>query len=269
MVNYKLGIFNKNNEGKIINLDSIITNKKLQELDNFTCLFDSESQLKVYLFNLELISNSELLQKINIMYRNNGKIKKLPVLYKGVKEYRDVVTLKYKLRSKSSDIEFLSALADHYDNGSTKFNKQKQNVSDIRLYLSDVRSSGGNFVESSLLENALDNLLVRAAYKPANSNGEVIEDYRGLRDLAMFIWKYETKQKSKQEKKEKWVQGTLFEQSERIQQINENVFEEEEKFYKSNLSSDGDPDFPYNSEEEEIYNRYIESLPDEYHPHRR
>lgn len=268
MVSYKLGIFNKK-EGRAIDLDKILKTKELRLLDEFTSNFVDEAELKLYLFNKGLIDSSEKNYSIQVSYRNNGKVNKLPVLYSDVKKYRHIENLKYKLRVMSADVEFLYTLADYYDNGSTKFNKQKQNVADIRLYLSNVRSNGGETFESALLTNALDSLLVMEVFKPVNYNGEAIEDYRGLRKLIFLIDNYEKKKmKNKEESTEKWVQGTLYDME--IDSIPIKIDNEEvEDEFETNLSSAGDPDFPYNSEEEQMYQAYIEGLPDEYHPHKR
>lgn len=266
MVSYKIGILNKK-EGRIIDLDSIMKLKELKLLDIFTGEFKDENEFKTYLFNQKLINAEELNQKINVMYKNNGKVKKLPIIYKEIKPYLDIAYLQNKLKSLSSDIEFLEKLANHYSNGSTKYNKQGLNVADIRLYLSDVRNNGGNVFESELLSKALDDLFEKEIIKSIDrSTGELTVNYRGLRNLAIFIYKY-VKKIEKENNKQEWIQNSLFDEREIAYQTNQYFLEENE--YQSNLSSAGDPDFPYNSEEEEIYNNYLENLPDEYHPHRR
>ena len=73
MARYKLGIFNKS-EGRVITLDDIIKLEKLEDLDKFTTQFTSEEELKVYLLNKGLITQEELKQNINIMYKYDGKI---------------------------------------------------------------------------------------------------------------------------------------------------------------------------------------------------
>lgn len=267
MVSYKLGVSNKK-EGRIIDLSNIIKLKDLKLLDIFTSEFKDENELKVYLLKQKLINEEELKQKIDVMYRNNGKVKKIPIVYEEIKPYLDIVYLKNKLKSLSNDIEFLEKLANYYSNGSTKYNKQGLNVSDIRIYLSDVRSNGGNQFESKLLSKALDDLFEKAVIKSIDKNtGELSINYRGLRDLAILIHKYEKKLEMKNNNQE-WIQGSLFDIKENTYQVNNNnIFEENE--YQSNLSSEGDPDFPPNSEEDQLYNSYLENLQDEYHPHRR
>lgn len=267
MVSYKIGISNKN-EGRIIDLSKKIVLKDLKLLDIFTSEFMDENELKMYLFNQELINEEELKQKINVMYKNNGKVKKIPIIYKDMKPYLDIIYLQNKLKSLSNDIDFLEKLSNYYSNGSTKYNKQGLNVSDIRIYLNDVRSNGGNVFESTLLLNALEDLFEKEVIKSIDrSTGELTIKYRGLRNLAILIYKYE-KKLEKENNKQEWIQNSLFDEREIAYQTNQYFLEENDK-YGSNLSSDGDPDFPYNSEEEEMYNNYIENLKDEYHPHTR
>ena len=276
MARYKISTFNKK-EGRVIDLDKIKKFKDLESIDNFTTLFDSENELAIYLFNQELISNEELKDKLNIVYKYNGKVKKLNIFYQDMKKYLDLEFLRHKLKGLSTDVVFLEKLANFYHNGSTSFNKQGTNVSDIRLYLSDVRANGGTTFYSKALEIAIEDLFKKAIFTlPNKETGEVKFDYRGFRDLATFIYKYEkTKEKAKEEVKEEtekttsneeWEQASLFDS------LN-NQNEEPKKWI---LSSEGEPDFPPNSEEEKNYLLYLEKLeeiannePIENHPHYR
>lgn len=270
MARYKLGVFSKKDEGRIIDLDKKIKLENLNLLDEFTTDFNNESELKVYLFNQGLITNEELSQNISIRYKYNGKIKKLPLFYQDMKKYLDIIHLRYELKSLSSDIVFLEKLANFYSNGKTSFNKQGLNVSDIRLYLSDVRTNGGKSFNSTLLEIAINDLFEKAIIREKNlQTGEVKEDYRGLRDLALFIYKYKKTEQKKQERIEVLEivgeQTSLFDEG-YVKQLRNIVEKNNNKSWT--LSSEGDPDFPYNSEEEREYQRYLENLPDEEHPHR-
>ena len=288
MVSYKIGIYNRK-EARIIDLDKITKIKSLDKLDELTSTFNSEEELKTYLFNQELISLDEMKKNLSIMYKNNGKVKKLPIVYQDMKKYLDIVYLKAKMMSASQDIELLEKLARHYSIGSDKFNPQGVNVSDIRMYISDFRSNGEKHFYSRALELALDDMWQKAVFKLVDKKtGEVKENYRGSRDLGMFLYKYEKTLEKKQEaaveikpevkvepKKEtlvepEWEQTTLFDLTNK-QKVQ--VKEEPKKWV---LSSEGEPDFPPNSEEERNYKRYLEELdelannePIENHPHYR
>ena len=270
MARYKLGVFSKKNEGRIINLDSIVKLENLKTLDEFTTAFNNESELKVYLFNQGIITQEELSQNISIRYKYNGKIKKLPIFYQEMKKYLDMIHLKYELKGLCGDVEFLEKLANYYSNGSTTFNKQGCNVHDIRVYLSDVRSNGGHTFHSTLLEKAINDLFEKVIIRDTDKKtGEVIEDYRGMRDLALLIYKYKKAVEVKEENKKIALQvvgeqTSLFDES-YVKKLQASV--EKTNNVKWNLSSEGDPDFAYNSEEEKQYEEYMENLPDEEHPH--
>ena len=264
MVNYKLGVVGRK-EGRVIDLDSILKLKKLDDLDEFTSAFKNEEELKYYLFNQELISNEEMNKSFKVLYKYNGKVKKLPIVYNDMKKYlNDTWYLKYSLQALSSDVEFLEKLANHYSLGDATYNPQGLNVSDIRTYLSEVRKNNGEVFYSKFLEVALDDLLMKAVFKLDTKTGEAKENYRGQRDLAILVYKYykkleEKEAKNKESSQEKsWVQSSLLD----LMPENNNVtsIDEKENDGKWVLSSEGEPDFPPNSEEEANYLRYLEEL---------
>lgn len=286
MVSYKIGIYNRK-EARIIDLDKITKIKSLDKLDELTSTFNSEEELKTYLFNQELISLDEMEKKLSIMYKNNGKVKKLPIVYQDMKKYLDIVYLKAKMMAAAQDIELLEKLARHYSIGSDKFNPQGVNVSDIRMYISDFRSNGEKNFYSRALELALDDMWQKAVFKLVDKKtGEIKENYRGSRDLGMFLYKYEKTLEKKAEKQEtkvevktekvtepEWVQSTFFDI---WSEESSKKTDEKENNGKWVLSSEGEPDFPPNSEEERNYKRYLEKLdeiannePIENHPHYR
>ena len=296
MVNYKLGIYNKK-EARIIDLDKIIKISKLENLDEFTSDFNNEDEFKLYLLNKGLITNYELKQNISVMYKYSGKIKKLPIIFQDMKKYLDIFYLKAKLLESSQNLELLEKLARHYSIGSEKHNPQGVNVSSIRGYISDVRSNDGNHFYSKPLEYALDDMWKKAVFKSSGktsdivnkSTGEIKENYRGSRDLGLFLYKYNKQTKLQEEQQEikvelkkqttnedEWIQSSMFDDIEKQNIILDESNEDVNIYNKWVLSSDGEPDFPPNSEEEANYKRYLERLdeisnnePIENHPHYR
>lgn len=271
MARYKIGIFSKK-EGRVIDLDSIVKLKDLESLDKFTTTFEDETQFKIYLLNLGLINNEELNKNLNVMYKYNGKVKKIKVFYDDMKKYLDFEYLRHELKKLSGNVEFLEKLANFYHNGSTKFNKQGTNVNDIRIYLSDVRRNGGETFNPEILqmlEVAIDDLFRKAVFTlPDPKTGEVKDDYRGLRDLAYFIYKFEKLQEEILEKTQDvtkllnkkseyiWVQSSLFDSD----YSKSNIPEVEQLEREEDLDNYDEPDFPPNSEEEANYINYLYGL---------
>lgn len=268
MVSYKLGIVGVK-EGRIIDLDSIVKIKNLEILDEFTSVFKDESELKIYLFEQNLIDSKESNKKLSVRYKYSGKVKKLPIVYSDSKKYFDVFYLRGKIQSLSNNIEFLEKLANHYSLGKSTFNRQSINVQDIRRYISDVRSNGGNLFESKSLEIAINDLLENAMFKSINrQTGEVKEDYRGLRDLALFVYNFEktlenNKKLEETKQDEEWEQISIFDQKIEKTLDEEEIYSERElsPYPKNwNMGSDDEPLFPPNSEEEAMYKRYLDEI---------
>lgn len=198
MVNYKLGI-SKGNEHRVIELNI----KDLENIDKLTTQFKNEQELKIYLFNQGLITNADADKKLNILYRHGGKVKKLQVAYSPLKQYLDIITLSYILKSMKNDITFLEKLARNYSIASYTYNPQQMNVFDIQRYISDVKSNGGHHFYSRSLDEALDDLYKKATIKKIDKEtGEVIFNYRGIRELGGLIYKHKEKERLEKEKEE-------------------------------------------------------------------
>ena len=242
MPRYKLGIYKKDQSiyFDMEEFKNIKANDTLKEIDKFTMQFETESQLIEYLKNNN-IYRQEKNNKIHILY-NNGDVKRLPVLYFDSRKYMDVHYLRNLIQSYSKDIVFLEKLANHYSLGKSTYNPQLTNITAIRTYINDVtHSSTGESFYSQALNNILDDIIIKAAFKINKNTGEAQENYRGLRDLALFTKKY-TEDKLKKEYEDARSNTT-------------NGFEYNEKFEE--------PGFAPNSEEESMYFNYLESLVDE------
>ena len=252
MVTYKIGICNRK-DTRVIELDKIIKIKNLDKLDEFTSNFANQNELKMYLLNQGLIFENEINDYLNIIYKINGEIREIPIIYKKMQKYLDIFYLKNKIIGASQNIDLLEKLTRHYSMGSDKFNPQGVNIRDIKIYLNSVRSNGGNHFYSRSLEIALYDMWEKAVFKPiAKDPDEKKQTYRGTRDLGMFLYKYE-----KELEEQKMNQETNKDES------SETKYERE-------------PDFPPNSEEEMKYIIYLEELSEsninqtiENHPHYR
>ena len=92
--------------------------------------------------------------------------------------------------------------------------------------------------------------------------GEVKINYRGLRDLGLFLYKYQNNleqvkdnnQTKEQQAEEEWSQSSFLDI---LDNSEEEIKNDNKKWV---LSSEGEPDFPPNSEEEANYIEYLEEL---------
>lgn len=257
MVNYKIG-FNKNGVAKLIDLSQVITSKstKLENIDEFTSQFINEKELELYLLDMEIINKNDSVQDLKIMYTYDGRNEQLPIIYKSQKKYLDVAFLRIKLKNLSKDIKFLNKLIDLYSDG-IKYNNQSMNISDIKFYIHEVTKNGGYVFYSKILDIALDDLFIKAITR--KNKNEYIINYRSLRKLGLFIHRYEEKQKIETYKKsiqssdetKDFSQLTVFD-SIKYNQENDSNF---------NINNDDyEPYFPPNSEEERVYNEYMQRL---------
>lgn len=190
MVNYKLGIIN--NGIRVIDLNTIVNLETLKYLDKFTSGFKSEGEFKAFLLRKGLITIKDLKENIRVIYSYKNAVKKLDVIYDYSKNYLDTVYLYNRLNSLSNDIRFLEKLVEHYSKGSERYN-QSFNISDIRLYINDARRTGGYLFYSKILDNAIESLFKKATLRYDKNTRELKQDYRGLRDLALFIYDYDSK----------------------------------------------------------------------------
>lgn len=239
MVIYRLGIYSGENSKELLNKGS---EDSLKKIDEFTSNFSNEDSLKQFLLENKLINPDDLDKKLSIIYKNNGDIKTLPVIYQGQKEYLVNYIIRHKLDTLVNNQRFLNRLIDFYDYGGSVHNLQSENINNLKIYLADLNQYGKKAVEfdRKLIEFTLDDLVKVATTKYDKKSNFNRYNHRGTRDLGMLIYN--------------------FEELEKLEQIKNNIKSEEEIKYelakKNNkwiLSSDGDPYFPPNSEEERQY----------------
>ena len=244
MIRYKLGIL-KNKKVKyfeIAELNNVKAEDSLKKIDKFTTQFTNIDHLTSYLKSSNIYTE-EKKYKIQVLYKNKGEDKKIPVLYSGIIKYMDEAYLRNLIHSYSKDIVFLEKLANHYSLGKSSYNTQLTNVTGIRNYINDViHSKTKEPFYSKILEETLDDIIIKAVFKINKNTGEVGINYRGLRDLALFVKNY----------------TDMLLQKEYEETMREDVI----KGFEYNENYD-EPDFAPNSEEEEMYLSYLESLEDE------
>lgn len=234
----------KNKEIKIFDIENIEKSKaedSLQLLDMITMRFLDEQSLIKYLVSKKMYDKKND-KKLHVVYRNKGKDKKLPVLYSDCYKFMDLSYLRPIINSLSKDITFLEKLANHYGAGKSTYNTQLANVQILRGYINDVRfSESGEPFFAQRVYDALNDIIIKAVYRVNEKTGEIKVNYRGFRDLALFIKKYTDK--------------LLDKELEGYTEKNDSKFTYNENY--------DEPDFPPYSEEEEMYLKYIDSLEDE------
>lgn len=254
MVSYKLGIC-EDGTTKFIDLSSVfkIDNKNsLKSIDKFTSTFNSEYEFKSYLIAKKIISDDDLKRDIKVVYKNNGFINKLPVLYSQDRILLSDIMLKDKIKSLSDNLEFLDELCAFYNR---KYYYIGSIIDDIRLYIKDAELNGKIAMEynSELINSAINDLVDKES-KIRNVRLNIYKtNYRGIRDLALFVSTYEKKKKA----------NTITENSSTIDDFSydfDSAYMRAKEENKWILSSEGDPDFPPNSEEERMYNELQEKL---------
>lgn len=254
MVIYKLGIYIKDNVKtfnlrQIINIDSL---KSLQDIDKFTSKFESENELKEYLLSKNALSKDEIQEKIHVLYKNNGEIRTLPVIYSKQNQLLNIGIIKMKLKSLATNIKFFEKLLEHYDFYQYERNPQKSNILNIKLYLNDIYKDGKKAInyDRELIEKTLDNFVLVATRSLDKKTNNYKFNYRGFRDLALLIYNFEEIEKLKELKINIKQEEDSEDEKETLARLNG----------KWILSSEGDPDFPFNSEEEKMSIEYEENI---------
>lgn len=282
MPNYYLSNYKRQN-AEVLNLEKILgkNSKKLELIDEFTFSFKNENEMKTYLIKNGVLSINQVETPLVIVYKNNGKYKKIPVFYnehRKIKDSFDKIKMKienrenkfnkytteeirYKnlnkefseFRNLILNINFMKELVKHYTNESIKYNNQGINISDINIYLSDVRQNDGIPFLSNYVYIALYELFKNAIFKFDKNTEKLKNNYRGYRDLINFIYKYKVDAGLIVE--DKLDDQITFDEISKVSSINfeeTNVTEKEFEMYE-----DG---FPPNSEELKKYKAYLESL---------
>ncbi|MDO4962573.1 MAG: hypothetical protein Q4E75_00510 [bacterium] len=245
MVNYWLTCLD-NKQLKMIELNDIINDKRISTLDEFTSKFKSKEELKSFLIKNNYIDSSFLKSDICIIYKANKKINYLEVLYGNMKKYTEYDYLLHTMYSLTSDVDFLNKLIERYSMVNQRFNTQFSNILSLRYYVNVLKSDQ---VNDDLRENVyyiIENIIKKATTKSSDLKIEGYkENYRGLRDLGLFVYGYINK-KEKQIKKY-------------------NNKEKTDNDYKNHMnmtfeSLDSELLFPPNSSEEDMYLKYLDEL---------
>ena len=266
-MNYNLALV-ENEDYLKIELRKIIFDQQsifeLEYLDKLTMNFKNEIELKQYLLEKGLINQADIDKKLCISYGDKHK-REISIIYK-----EDIVTIE-RIRKMANEIKkyfnikksnahstfsyglimgdylnitsyfesfevfagnhkFLRKLQDYVSNNP----KQNVNINDISIYINQFAGDK----RSKVIYIALYEIFRRLFYKFNKDTKDLEFNYKGFRDFCIFYCDY----------KRKSIKTPV---EEEINELNGG---------RGVLSSDGDPDFPFNSEEEKLYNSYKERL---------
>lgn len=186
MLNYNLGIEKKS--FKKINLNEVVSSidlRKLKHIDKFTTKFQSEEELKRYLYEKKIIDNEDLNSSISLLYDNEGKITRIPVAYKSHAKYLNPSYICESVKGMSHNIIDLIQIMQHYNHGSaTPYNQ----VSYLIQIDSAIRCLSNASRPSDKIEDALEGLCNSIIYTVDKKSGLKKVNYKGLRDLAFLTY---------------------------------------------------------------------------------
>lgn len=208
----------------------------IKKLDEFTSEFNNEIELKKYLIQKNKIDELDFAKKIEIVHTFNQKIFRAPIIYKSTKKYLDR-NLKYCIEVLvNDDIEFLEAYIKLLQKDrSIIYKNMYQSICDLKTFIKDYYSDNIYNDSYAMKNEALNDIFDKYAY---SKTGKI--NYNNCRKLAVLIDEYT---KSRLKKKQETIDG------EQLQIFNDDIEDDYEE-----------PLFPSNSEEEAMYNKYLESL---------
>lgn len=186
---YYLTIKNKENYRTldITNLDKFDrlsklkgTGASLEEIDVFTSKYRDEVSLKKYLYENEVIYLDEITKEISIRTKYKDELRKVQygLVYNGQSKYLNELYLRSILLSRQTDYQFLERLANHYRNSYVN------NTTVIAI--SDRAMRHYNYDNDKIL----DAFLEREIYRYNHDTKTTTLNYKGLHDLAMFVYSY-------------------------------------------------------------------------------
>lgn len=202
MPNYHLAIQHKDKSFNIINFSNMesfkfLDDKKLPDIIKFTGYYEKEEHLKRVLLNAKLINESEYTDKLVTIYKNNGTDKKLMygITYKDDLKFFDILHIKTYIKNRKFDTDFLEGLANHYRNNYG----QDVNTQVLFRFIRYVQNNEFQIdLDKDLIndvEKAIEDLVNREAYRYTDGKAKI--NYRGLRDLAMYLAYHENKKLKK------------------------------------------------------------------------
>lgn len=166
---------------------------KLKDIDSFTSIFKNDEELKFYLCQKGLIDLDNVNSNLNIIYRYNKADKKVPygLVFNDDLRLFNEQEMKNFLHESIYNFDLLKKLCNRFD----EYYGQEMNIHVLRNHIALFED--GNMQYSlpgsekeyliNMYKNAINRFVHGIVTKYNNKKKEEVENYRGFRDLAMFL----------------------------------------------------------------------------------
>ncbi len=187
MLKYRLMQENDEINFNTIEDHKTLDNNNLKDIIKFTGLFKTQEELRTYLSKYKLVKTSK---PFKISYKYGGKQRNLiyGVTYKDDLKFLSERNIKIFLYRNRLNYDLLNNLCNHYD--SSKI--QGGNIFLIRNYLRLLKRNSQVVLDDEReivkeFEIAMDEFVRRECYRYDKKNEKYKENFRGIRDLGMFL----------------------------------------------------------------------------------
>ena len=210
----------------------------LKDIITFTGMYKDETELKQFLLHHNLIKEDNFNKKLKITYKYKKQNKTLMygVTYEDDLEFFNEANIKKFFSQNKDNYELLEILCNHYRNS---YN-QGLNIDTIRAYIRFFKQyeveDNTDYIDDDKkqqlneYERAINSFIFKELHTFDKKREEYKQNFRGLRDLAMFL-SYQIKKQNKQteqsqvqqEENEQIKQPQIQHESEKIQQISKEL----------------------------------------------
>jgi len=177
----------------------------LKDIIIFTGMYKNEEELKHFLIQHNLIKEDNFNKNLKITYKYKKQDKTLiyGITYEDDLKFFNEVNIRKFLAENSKNYDLLEVLCNHYRNSY----HQGLNIDTIRAYIRFSKQytfeNNTDYLDDDKkqqlneYEKAINNFVFRELYNFDKKNMSYKENFKGLRDLAMFL-SYQIKKQNKQ-----------------------------------------------------------------------
>lgn len=166
---------------------------KLKDIDAFTSIFNNEEELKFYLCQNGLISLDSINRNLKITYKYKKQDKRIPygLVFKDDMKLFNEQIMKEILHDNMYNFDLLEKLCNKFK----EYYGQDLNIHVIKNHIVFFRDDNMQYSLPSsekqqliqMYKNAINRLVHGIVTKYDNKKKEEVQNYRGFRDLAMFL----------------------------------------------------------------------------------